>query len=261
MLARISWFLREAGAAALDLLYPPPLPCALCRGPLSVSTEVGVCDPCLKRIALVGEERCDRCGRAIARGGRRRREPVYCRQCETWPPAIDYGRGCGVYQGYLRSCIHALKYRGDLLIAQGLGQLMAWLVAIDRGFAGVELVAPVPLHPRRLRERGYNQALELAKAVGKSLGLPVVEAVRKTRETAPQSSLSWRERRHNTRGAFEVPVPKAVRGRSVLVVDDVYTTGATASAVAFALKQAGSQKVYGIFAAIGALEDDFYPSH
>lgn len=281
LLARITWFLRETGAAALDLLFPPPLPCALCRGPLSVSTEVGVCESCLDRIGQIGTERCDRCGRPIDRARRRReagnrtrfgigriaglitgrneRESVLCRQCETWPPLIDYGRGYGVYQGYLRSCIHALKYRGELVIARGLGELMAWLVAVDPGFAGVKMVVPVPLHPRRLRERGYNQALELAKAVGGALGLPVVEAVRRTRETAPQSSLSWRERRENTRGAFEVSFPERVRGRSVLIVDDVYTTGATASAVALTLKQAGSPRVCGIFAAIGAVEDDFRP--
>ena len=161
---------------------------------------------------------------------RRRREPALCRQCGTAPPAIDYARSYGSYQGYLRACIHSLKYRGDLFIARGLGELMAWIVAVDPAFTGVRLIVPVPLHPKRLRERGYNQAAELAKVVGGALGLPVCEAVVRIRETMPQSSLSWRERRQNTQGAFEVVVPEMVRRRVALVVDDVYTTGATVSA-------------------------------
>lgn len=257
MVTRVRRFLQQASTAAIDLLFPPPIPCALCRGPVSTSSEVGICTTCLDRIGRIGEGRCDRCGRALVRHPREGSKPVFCRQCETSPPLIDHGRAYGVYQGYLRSCIHSLKYSGDLLVARGLGQLMAWLVAVDPGFSGVQVIVPVPLHPKRQRERGYNQAFELAKAVGGALGLPVVQAVVKTRQTPPQSSLSWRERLQNARGAFEAVILDRVRGKTALVVDDVYTTGATASAVALALKRAGSPRVCGIFAAAGSLDQDF----
>lgn len=246
---------RELAGAALDLLYPPPLPCGLCRGPASVSLEVALCSACLKRLAPIGD-RCDLCGRGMARPpGRRQR--LLCHQCRTAPPALDYARAYGSYQGYMRACIHSLKYRGELWLARGLGELVAWMVAADPGFYGIRLIVPVPLHPQRLRERGYNQAAAIARVAGRLLGVPVVEAVVRTRETMPQTSLSWQERQRNIRGAFEVPHPDGVRRRDVLIIDDVYTTGATASGVALALRRAGCRRVCGAFAAASSLEQDF----
>lgn len=249
-------FGRGLVAAALDLVYPPPLRCGLCRGPASLSLEVALCTACLERLVPI-TSRCDLCGRAMARPRTRRGERVLCHQCRTAPPALDYARAYASYQGYMRALIHSLKYRGELWIAQGLGELLAWMVAVDPGFQGVQLIVPVPLHPQRERERGFNQAAAIAQVAGSLLGVPVVEAVVRTRETRPQTSLSWQERLQNLRGVFDVPSPQRVRGRSVLIVDDVYTTGATASGVALALKRAGSRRVCGAFAAASSLERDF----
>jgi len=249
--------LSSLARAALDLIVPPPEPCALCRGPLSADTDLCVCTACLDKLGRIDGARCARCGRAVACGKARRTR--LCRPCAAAPPALDAGRAYGVYDGYMRAVIHGLKYRGDLLAARGLGELMAWLACVDPRFGTARAVVPVPLHPRRLRERGYNQAAELARVVGEELGLPVVEAVARVRETQPQSSLSWSQRRRNTARAFQAVAPGAVRGRDVIVVDDIYTTGATASAVAVSLKRAGARRVYGLFAAASSLTRDLIP--
>jgi len=275
--------LGALGATVIDLIFPPLDPCTLCRAPLSISSEVRVCAACLERLGRIGDRRCARCGRALGTGRfcasafslpseeaaaesfavetrlfRRVAPASLCHQCRTVPSALDVGRAYGAYEGYMRSVIHNLKYRGDLMVARGLGELMAWVVSLEPRFAGVELIVPVPLHPKRLRERGFNQATELAIAVGEALDLPVVEAVARVRETVPQSSLGFAERRRNTVRAFETVAPEAVRGREVLIVDDVYTTGATASSVALSLKRAGARRAMGIFAAAGSLEQDFW---
>lgn len=266
--------LSSLGAAALDLVFPPLEPCTLCRGPLSIASEVRVCPACLDKLGRIEGPRCDRCGRrlgadapaekrralapwkALGSAFRRGRPERLCHQCRTVPSALDAARAYSTYDGYMRAVIHSLKYRGDLLVARGLGELMAWVVAVDPVFEGVKLIVPVPLHPKRLKERGYNQAAELAWVIGEQLGLPVAEALARVRETQPQAALSWRERLRNTAHAFEAVRPEAVRGKDVLIVDDVYTTGATASSAALALKRAGGRRVTGVFAAAGSLERD-----
>ena len=171
MLTHLSSFVRHAGATTLDLLFPPPLPCSLCRAPLPVTSEVGVCTTCLERLGRIDAHRCDRCGRAIMRPPRRRRrEPALCRQCGTAPPAIDYARSYGSYQGTCGPASTPSNTGAISSVATALGELMAWIVAVDPAFTGVRLIVPVPLHPKRLRERGYNQAAELAKVVGERSG-------------------------------------------------------------------------------------------
>lgn len=165
-----------------------------------------------------------------------------------------------MYQGYLKECIHALKYRGEARIAEGLGELMAWAAWWDGGFTKIDGVVPVPLHPARQRERGYNQAELLARVVGEALGQPVIQPVVRVRETAPQSGLSPAERRKNVDRAFEVPVPGEVRGLRLLLVDDVYTTGSTLSAASAALKRAGARECRALCAAVAVLDEDLETS-
>jgi ComF family protein len=148
----------------------------------------------------------------------------------------------GPYQGALRAAIHRFKYRDGLILERPLGQLLAETVLAGCGGERPDLLIPVPLHPDRLRRRGYNQALQLARQVGRSCALPVVPAgLHRLRETPPQQGLDARVRRTNLCGAFRVAT--AVAGRRVLLVDDVMTTGATARECAAALRQAGAATV------------------
>lgn len=156
----------------------------------------------------------------------------------------------GAYEGTLRDVIHALKYEGRRTLARPLGQLMAAHGAslLD----GADCAVPVPLHRRRHRARGFNQAAELARA----LGLPVVDALVRVRATSSQTDLPAAQRHRNVRGAFRAARAgllgrrrAAVGGRTIVLIDDVCTTGATLEACAAVLKAAGAREVRALTAA------------
>lgn len=167
-----------------------------------------------------------------------------CPRCRRLPRAIDRARAIGQYDGALRSIVHALKYDGRRSLAKPLGALMR-----ERGadmIAGALYAVPVPLHPRRRRMRGFNQAADLAA----HLGLPVCAALRRVRATAPQADLPAARRHANVRGAFAATrAARRLAGATVVLVDDVSTTGATLDACARALKTAGVAEVRAITAA------------
>lgn len=149
-----------------------------------------------------------------------------------------------LFDGPLRHAIHGLKYRRLSALAEPLGDELArfWL----RGSMPVDIIVPVPLHPERQRERGYNQADLLARRVGRATGAPVqANVLRRTRVTAVQMSLNAAERKANVSGAFVADAASA-RDATVLVVDDVCTTGSTLDACAIALKEAGARRTLGL---------------
>lgn len=149
-----------------------------------------------------------------------------------------------LFEGPARAAIHYFKYRQAQELAKPLGGLLAeyWLSHPIQ----VDLIVPVPLHPSRLRVRGYNQAALLAQQLGQRAGLPVDEgALRRIRATASQMRLDARQRRQNVRGAFRCPDGR-VRGQQVLLIDDVCTTGATLEACADALRAGGAKAVWAL---------------
>jgi ComF family protein len=162
------------------------------------------------------------------------------------PPGLVQLEWCGMYSGPVRAALHALKYSGDRSLADPLGRALAerWRRV---GVAG-DLLVPVPVHAGRLRARGYNQAELLALVVGRSLGVRVATCVARTHVTEAQHALDRARRSSNVGDAFAV-VPAAtdqVRGRWVVVVDDIVTTGATMSGCAHALLAAGAVAVAGL---------------
>ena len=148
---------------------------------------------------------------------------------------------CAPFTGVARRALHQLKYAGERRMATPLGEAIAarWRVAS----AGGEVLVPVPASPARIRERGYDQAVLLARVAGRRLRLPVVEAVARSRTTAAQFDLGRADRGLNVEAAFEVVAPDAIRGRWVVLVDDVVTTGATLAACGEALLGAGALAV------------------
>jgi ComF family protein len=170
--------------------------------------------------------------------------PGLCGTCRRRRPAFAYARAGARYGEVMREALHAFKFGGRRALAAPLAELLtapgpAWLPE-----GAPDLIVPVPLHPRRERERGFNQALLLARRIGRAWGRPVrADVLRRTAATPPQTELGLEARRANVRGAFALRRPEVVAGRHVLVIDDVFTTGATVGECARSLRKAGAARV------------------
>jgi len=166
----------------------------------------------------------------------------YCGKCISEPPPFSTVAAFGIYRGLLREAIHAFKYGEKFLLGRPLGGLIAGRIAESGGRFSFDLIVPVPLHPQRLQERTYNQALLLAETVGSRFCVAVDPfLLRRLRPTPPQQGLSERERLGNLKGVFDLN--GKVAERRVLLVDDVMTTGATARECSRVLLRGGAREV------------------
>jgi ComF family protein len=173
-----------------------------------------------------------------------------CIACASETPSYSGARSFGYYGGELGLCLRAIKFQGRRNLAAHIGPLMARTAAAGFGRTAIDTMVPVPLHPRRHRQRGFNQAALLAQEVSRCLAVPVeTRLLVRVRPTAPQVGLDNQQRRVNVRGAFSCPYPPGIQGASVLLVDDIMTTGATAESAAAALKEAGAARVWVLSAA------------
>lgn len=199
----------------LTLLYPPR--CLVCK---SLGTS-GLCAACAGQITPVAEPFCAACGHTLLDGR--------CTNCAAQAPAFRCARSLGAYDGVLRHAVHQFKYRDRPQLAVPLGRLLAEYArahAFDLNGLRFDALLPVPMHPVRQRIRGYNQSERLARVLGEELGLPLlVNALVRARPTCPQVGLSAETRRTNLRGAFTVKQPALVMGKTLLLIDDVVTTG------------------------------------
>ncbi len=224
--------------AALDLLLPRR--CPPCGGALALGASDTLCGDCLAAMREAPRDGCPRCGLPSAPLA------VPCGACWTRPPAFSSARALGPYRAdeppnVLARTIQHLKYRGGREVAAPL----AALLATGYPFAPDALVTPVPLHRSRLRARGYNQALLLARGLARRRGLDLApRLLERTRPTEEHARLDAAARRRSVRGAFRVRSPELARGRVVVLVDDVLTTGATADACARVLLAAGARAVH-----------------
>lgn len=161
-------------------------------------------------------------------------------------------RAVAVYASPVREAILALKYRGVVSLVEFLGTLLVAYCEEFPFLTDVDLILPVPLHPAREWERGFNQALLLADFVGRALRLPVLaRGVSRVRPTLPQAGLRVRERWRNVHGAFQVTAEEALRGKRVLVVDDVLTSRATVESLSRVLREAGCLDIFVLAVASG----------
>jgi competence protein ComFC len=209
--------LRQLGLGLAAIVFPPH--CAVCEEPAATALCVA----------------CAQCA------WRNEEEPVVL-------PGLDGVDSVGEHAGALREAILALKYGRRRVLAAPLGELLARRLAERQPVWQVELIVPVPSHPRRRRERGVNQTALLARALARRAELPVeVEGLRRTRYTVPQTALTPAERRLlGEEVPFAAPEPARVAGRRVLVIDDVATTGSTLSACAAALRKVGAAAVFAL---------------
>lgn len=246
--AVLSGLLGAAIDGVLAVVLAPA--CAVCGAMLDRPTGGPVCEACWGSVHLVTPPTCDRCGDPLPSWRAASCARGLCPRCRRRPSAVDRGAAAGVYDGALREIIHAFKYGQRRRLGAPLARLMraAGAPVLD----GADCVVPVPLHWRRRLRRGFNQAARLAEG----LGLPVVEALVRTRPTASQTELPAALRHRNVRGAFRLARrsllgrrPVDLQGLTVVLVDDVVTTGATIEACARVLKAAGAREVRALTAA------------
>ena len=224
-----------------------PATCRVCANPLLRFTAAPICDFCWNQLPEQSDNLCERCGEALGGG------PVdsLCRACRLASPPFEKAIAHGRYQSTLRALLHLLKYRGMRPLANPLGDLLARKIAALDDLPLDLTFVPVPLFRGKSRQRGFNQAELLTCATARSLhrrrpelGVKIVRgALERQRATEGQAGLTAHQRRRNLRGAFSVPRPELVQGKDILLIDDIYTTGATARACSQALRKAGAASV------------------
>jgi ComF family protein len=229
----------------VDWLYPPR--CRACGSWIAGRDAEYFCRACWPQIRLVGHPLCNHCGRPFFDTGG---EDHHCAACLIRPPHFTRARAWGCYprdeitDHPLRVVVQKFKYGRKVSLGKPLGRLLAQgcreFLEADAG----DLIVPVPLHPKRLRWRGFNQSLLLARQVSRLYEVPVDPFVLyRERETPPQTQLTEDERRKNVRGAFATDPEKVLKDKKVLLVDDVYTSGATVNECSRMLLRGGAREV------------------
>ncbi|HVC48167.1 MAG TPA: ComF family protein [Terracidiphilus sp.] len=257
-----------------------PVSCSLCGTPQPQLSSAPICSLCWQEILAQSGPACARCADPLdpswASAGEARMRagdppalnpPVLCRYCRLAPPPFQRAVAFGPYLGRMRDAIFAFKYEGLRPAAHGLGHRLASAIATLAPDAPAEmLVAPIPLHRSKFRRRGFNQSRLLAARALHRLRRTHPDwrltlrphLLQRRRATRSQAGLSLRERRTNVLDAFNVPHPEAVKDRSILLVDDIMTTGATVRSAARALLSAGAESVWvAALARAGRFAPDF----
>ena len=220
---------RQGWNGFINLLFPPR--CGGCGKPGTLW-----CASCQAEIEPIAPPWCDQCGEPFASG--------LCSKCCAQPLLIERIRSAAIFAGSLRQGIHRFKYERLSSLQDPFGALLAEAWCAHTFTA--DWLVPVPLHPARERERGYNQSELLARGLSRQIGVPVLgRALRRTRQTAVQMQLNAHERKQNVAGAFDCVEPR-VRAARIVIIDDVCTTGATLDACAVALLKAGAASVMGL---------------
>ena len=232
-------YLRIFRLYALHFLFPKT--CFGCGGDLPARQHGHLCVSCESKLKIPGPFICRRCGVVLKSGGA---HCYACRGSKAKTYRCKFIRAAFVFNTSSRALVHALKYAHADYAADEMGEKMLAHFATYAELAEADLIMPVPLHPNKKRARGYNQSERLARVFAAGIGLPLdtVSLVR-VRDTISQTTLGRQGRLQNMLGAFACRYPTRVKGKSILLIDDVATTGATLEGCAVALKQAGAKHV------------------
>lgn len=210
--------LQDIYETAITFLYPAE--CRVCEEFLGATTIPYICNNCWQDIHFLEPPWCDICGTPSING--------LCDTCAITPPRYGKLRSVAFYQTTLQQAIHFFKFEKKKALARHLIQLMNEHTPLDCSISEYDFILPVPIHKKRLRERGFNQATLLANGIAKAGRVSVLtDTLIRHRHTVAQSSLDREARQQNTIGAFEIRNPDIIRGKRLLIFDDVFTTGAT----------------------------------
>ncbi|MGA7826601.1 MAG: ComF family protein [Geobacteraceae bacterium] len=226
--------------AFLDILFPPR--CHACRCFLAEPVDIHLCHACREKIRVVASPLCTICGAPFATENGIDHP---CGHCLTTRRPFAGARTAALFEGPLQELIHRFKYGRKIQLSRPLGLLTASALWDYQAGLSLDYVVPVPLHRRRLRERGFNQSQLIGRILAKNWKIPLsVNNLRRIRWTTPQTCLSAAERERNIKGAFDVAMTDSFKGKRLLLVDDVYTTGNTVSECAKTLRQSGAKEVH-----------------
>jgi ComF family protein len=231
-----AWW-QKTGLALLDFFLPRL--CVFCGEVAGEEAAAPICAACEAKVEWVASPLCPCCGRVFPV-----REGIdhLCGPCQTEPPPFARARAAALYDedGPAGQAVKAFKYSRRLDMLPVMHHWLKSPLCLDL-VRDSDVLAPVPLHPQRLRQRGFNQALLLTQAFPE---VPLErELLVRQRHTPPQTGLNPKERRDNVKGAFAVPRPELVKGRTILLIDDVFTTGATVRECARVLRRAGAREI------------------
>jgi len=231
--------------AGLDLLYPRN--CLACDEPLPLEGDMDFCRECLAALPRIVGRRCVKCGAQLGPYADDRRRCVNCRD-----RALIFYRAVAPcrYDGVMKKAVLGLKFGGKSAAAKTMGMLMAERLRSEDFLDEVDMIVPVPLHWRRLLERSFNQSELLADFLGRELGKRVERhLLKRVKPTRAQAQLSMAERKRNVKGVFALAKGRRLTGRTVLLCDDVMTTGETAAECSRVLRAGGAKRVYVVVAA------------
>ena len=227
--------------ATLDFVFPAE--CQHCRGFLGDQRIVVFCRTCWNHITPITEPTCPVCGDADLRINSSYHQ--FCKHCTARAPSMDRTITAVYYDDVARTALHHFKFNHKTALGRPLTQLLLTNLPDDIEFSQYHAVIPVPLHSSRQRQRGYNQSAILARYVAKRVNVPIMSNnLRRIRPTDEQALIAGRDaRRQNVEQAFHITSPASVQGKSVIVIDDIMTTGATVNECARVLKKAGATSV------------------
>lgn len=242
---RISAFVKKTVAVFDGALYPLDCTCDVCGEELVANTRYRLCSDCMEKLPFAKGHRCLCCGVPLAD------ESDYCNRCQYERGAFVKNRSPLVYEGETKKMIYSLKFAKKKYLAETLGALMAdEFLDCDMK---ADIIVFVPMTESEQKKRGFNQSELLANEVGKRLNIPVLPALVKIKDTKAQKELQGKDRANNLEGAFAC-VFEQVKNRTILLVDDIFTTGATANECAKTLLKAKAREVNVLTAAVAKLK-------
>jgi competence protein ComFC len=241
------------GTGLLELLFSSGSLCPICFQEKSLRGGLG--ENCLNRIMRICPPICVKCGRPLRLQGANRQ---LCEQCVNSQFYFGVARAVALYDGALRQYLTELKYRYRPELGEALGELLGDWFRENRDFFRADFLIPIPIHPQKLAARGYNQTELLANYLKRYLGIRIFSDILiREKFTVGQNSLNREERFFNVRNAFRVVRTGAVHRKRILLIDDIFTTGATVSEAARTLLKAGAANVDVLTLATGLMETDW----
>lgn len=245
-------FLTKGLNDFMEIIYPSNIYCICCGRIIDKTRPYSLCDHCVRAFHWANKKTCVKCGKIMDDDSRR----LQCKDCREFSHLFERGFTCVQYGLYERSVMLSFKYGDKGYIGEKLGEILYDRIVpeMESGLS-FDYIIPVPMHKSKVRKRGYNQAELMARPLAKKTGLPLLkETLVRVRASKPMSKLSTYDRMENVKNIFTLKPDKVklIRNKTVLLIDDIYTTGSTADECSRVLMEAGAEKVYLLTFAAGA---------